>query len=442
MIVIKDAPDVSAYVARGILQKHTDRGGVCIDLDRAIDYRSFFAIQKNKAADALAKKTGRKIYEVTAATLHEDFAHFFPDQREYFRVNLNDPNSKLSGEAKIIEKRIQKGYFSEEAISHIRQYQEAMTYKTAFQNILTYINLPLLSEESFEGHRMVLAKPHWKVLNTGRIGAEEPNVQSLAKSQCDLITYPKDYILLRYDSGQIEPRITYSYYVLDPVIKESIMLYDDAYYGQLTYALMPEAELKAVRAGDRKLVKQEITDELKALRSDLKKIALIANYNGDISQFDPKLAKAYVERIVNNPYRKKLLKEVQQKVAAGQTVFYSAFGTPITPKGNSKYSPGSPGWEGHVERCGINNPIQATAADLMSKSVFEQDKLLNERSSGKSWIGYYKHDEGCTYLHKDDIALKDEIAGMTAYQVRDWIPIHNDLVEGVKPAHEYDYQYE
>lgn len=441
MIVIKDRPQYNALDAKAVLDRHTEKGGVLIDLDRACDYRTFFKVDKDRKAAALAKKTDRISYDVKPATLFEDFRGNFPDQLVYFRTNLNDPNSKLSAEAKHLEKRLQSNLFSKDAVEHIRQYQEANTVKTAYQNIFSYLKLPLLSAESFEGHRMVLAKPTWNILNTGRIGSADPNVQSLAKTQSDLITYPKGYTLLRYDSGQIEPRITYSEFIKDPVIKDLIIMYDDAYYGQLIFAIMPDSQLRDIRKGVRKLEKIEITPDIKALRGDLKKMSLIGNYNGDLSQFDPKLAKAYNERIVNNPYRLKLLKEIKEQVANGKTVFNSIFGTPIIPKETSKYSPGTPGWDAHVERCGLNNPIQATAADLMCQSVVEQDQLLTKYSSGKSWIGLYKHDEGLTYLHDDDLDLKDEIVGMTAYQVRDWIPIGCDLVEGIKePEKPFDYK--
>lgn len=441
MIIIKDRPTVTAVEAKAILDRHTASGGVLIDLDRALDYRTYFNREKKRRADKLAKKTGRIDYDVKGATLIQDFKTFFPDQAVYFRTNLNDPYSNTSAEAKHLEKRIKAGCFSQEAVIHIREYQEALSVKTAYQNILKYINLPLLSMESFEGHRMVLARPEWRILNTGRLGTAEPNIQSLAKTQSDLITYPKGWILLRYDSGQIEPRITYSVFIKDPVIKDLIIMYDDAYYGQLFFALMDAEELRSIRRGDRKLVKQEITPEIEKLRGDLKKMSLIGNYDGDLSQFDPKLAKAYQDRIVNNPYRLKMLKEIKEKVAAGQSVFHSFFGTPIIPKETSKYTPGTPGWDAHVERCGLNNPIQATAADLMCQSVYEQDRLLSEKASDLSWIGYYKHDEGCTYLHEKDKHLQEEIAGLTAYQVRDWIPIGCDLDIGIKePKEPFDYK--
>lgn len=431
MIIIADKPTVSAEVANAILRKHTARGGVFIDLDRACDYKTYYHYELQKEAAKFGKLLGRNAYVVLPQTVKEDFAVFFPHEIQFLRKNLNDPYSDLTTEAKELDKRIQQGMFSKDAITYLKNYTALSRLKKGIGSCNSFLKAPILKAQSFEGHRMVLVRPIWTILNTGRQASKEPSVQNIAKNTADLITYPEHYKLLRYDSGQIEPRITWSHFLEDKLMKDLITGYDDAYFGQLQFILMSDEEMAAIRRGDRQLVLMEITQDIKDLRTDLKKLSLIGTYDGGLDQFDPKLANGYIKRIRNHPKRLEWMERVKAQVKSGQNIFYSAFGTPIIPKENSKYSPGTKAWEGHVERCGINNPIQATAADLMNQSVYEQDKILREESSGKSWIGYYKHDEGCTYLHEDDYDLEEKITGTTAYQVRDWIPIHNEVEVGM-----------
>lgn len=430
MITITDAPKTSAETALAILQRHTDRGGVFIDLDRACDYRTYnIYVLRHKSKD-FAKMLGRTSYEVLPDTVEKDFIKYFPSEIRLLKKDMNNPESKISCESKTLEKKINQGMFSKDAVTYLQHYMELSKLKKASTSCKAFLNSPVLRVQSYEGHRMVLAKPTWTILNTGRLASRSPSVQNIAKAMPDLITYPEGYTLLRYDSSQIEPRITWSYFMPDKLMQDLIKGYNDAYFGQLHFILMSDEEMAAIRRGDRQIKLMEITDDIKALRGDLKKLALIGTYDGGLEQFDPKLANGYKKRITDHPLRLEWMERVKAQVKAGNSVFYSAFGSPIIPKENSKYVPGTKSWLGHVERCGINNPIQATAADLMLESVYVQDKILRENSSGKSWIGYYKHDEGCTYLHDDDIDLKDAICGTTAYQVRDWIPIYNEVEVG------------
>ena len=83
-------------------------------------------------------------------------------------------------------------------------------------------------------------------------------------------------------------------------------------------------------------------------------------------------------------------------------------------------------------RCGINNPIQTTASDLMVCSVNRASQVLSKYE--KSHIAFYKHDEGAFYIHDSEKEAIEELKDVTAYNVtengRKWIPIHAELEEG------------
>ena len=436
MIIIKDRPHINAYQAANILQEHTSRGGVLIDLDRAIDYKTYYMYELRHTRESLARKYGVVSFEVKPQTLHYIAENILGEDMDYFKKNLRAPydsySNKYIADSKTLKSRILKGLFKKETVTLIEEYSAASKLVTARNNLSSYINLPILDTESIEGHRVGLAKPTWVVANTGRIQTQGINIQGIPRNMCDLVTTIPGWILIRCDSGQIEPRVTYSIYIKDALIKELIILYDDAYYGLLHYILLSPEEEKALRDGSKKLTPMVITPEIEAMRQDLKTMSLAGNYGGSLNTFDPKITEGFLTKIQKHPLRLQWAQDVSAQLAKGDNIFRAFFGTPIIPKENSKYKPGEPGWEEHVERCGINNPVQATAAELMCESVYYQDKLLREKGSGKSWIGFYKHDEALTYIHDSDLHLKDEIADCTSYQVLDWIPIRADKVEGIK----------
>ena len=113
----------------------------------------------------------------------------------------------------------------------------------------------------------------------------------------------------------------------------------------------------------------------------------------------------------------------------GVDKFYGAFGSEIVPEGTAKYKRNSPNWTDHVIRCGINNPIQGTASELMLFSV-NKVRELQKKYDGIH-VAFYKHDEGALYV-KEDIydKVKPEIQDLTAYNVKGWIPITCEVEEG------------
>jgi hypothetical protein len=428
MLHIKDKISISVDQARYILEKHTETGGVYIDLDRSLDYQSYF-IEKMRplvkpwrelAGDPYLVWTERKR---VAETLVKRF-----NVPEY-KLLVND---KLSTKDEIISALKNDMTLSEDTLEFLNLFSEIVDYDHRVGYLEQYTNLPLCKLESFENHRMVLARPTWNILNTSRISASKPSVQNVYRDFADLVTYPKGWLLVRADSGQIEPRITFSYYIKDPLMKKLILLYNDAYYGQLHFISMSDEEDSHGRSNLDEIVKMELP---KTSREFLKKMGLSGTYGG-LSENNTELGMKYKSKIVNHVLRKRWEEEVKEQVNNGVDTFYTAFGTAITPGDTQKYKVDSPGWKNHLIRCGINNPIQGTAGDLMCESIYVADKILTERAKGISWIGYYKHDEGQYYLQECDEKLIPDLIECTSYQVtikgEDWIPIYSEEIIGKK----------
>ena len=295
-----------------------------------------------------------------------------------------------------------------------------------------YIDLPLSAAEDCDNQRMVIAHPRWNLLTTSRLSASTPSLQNINRSICDIYTAPKGWTMVFSDSGQIEPRITYSAYIRDDLIMTLIKLYDDAYFGLLHFILMTPAEETAARTDLSILQRKEISDEMKSKRSRLKVLGLAGNYgSANLGAIDSELGPLYEQKIVNHPARKALEVQVTSDVRHGVDCFYGYFGTPVYPEDTSKYEKGSSGWSGHMIRCGINNPIQATAAELMRISIITARDVLGPQDH----IGAYKHDEGMFYVRNEHVEeLAPRLQECQAYAVEGWIPIGSDLHIGRKES--------
>ena len=297
---------------------------------------------------------------------------------------------------------------------------------------------PPCDELSFEGHRVVIAHPVWNILSTKRFSCSKPAFQNIGKNQLDIITYFPWMKLYGADSGQIEPRITYSAFIKDPLIKHLITIYNDAYYGITHYVRMTKAEKIQAYKDVKNVKKLELSDDIKAARSDIKKLMLSANYGGGSIAKTMELGPAFIRDIQQHPLRRQLVEDIAKRVREGQETFYSYFGTPITPESTATYKKGTVGWQSHVERCGLNNPIQSTAADLMNISVYTANKIIREEAKS-TWtsIAGYIHDAGYFYVSEKDIDLADKLMECMSYQVYDddgtpWIPIYCDKHAGLR----------
>lgn len=295
-----------------------------------------------------------------------------------------------------------------------------------------YRSLPMTDLTNNDGHILVRAVPRWEVLSTSRISAAEPSLQNLPRDYKDIMSCPKGYTMVFSDTGQVEPRITYSAYIIDPLIRRLITDYDDAYYGLLHFIQLSYEQQDYYRNHLDEISMFEITPTLKDQRSLLKLMGLAGNYgSGNLATIDPVLGPLYEKNIVNHPARLEWQRSVERDVKNGRREFASYFGTVIRPESTAKHQEGDSGWYGHLVRCGINNPIQATAADLMTLSMLRARELLLNGVKGN--ISSYCHDEGAFCVRNEYVdELTPKLQDCQAYEVPGWIPIGSDLHVGDK----------
>ena len=318
---------------------------------------------------------------------------------------------------------IATGMVSEDTVKLLTLFQEYDSAKRTAGTLLRLLQNPVVDMMSCDKHRMIYVQPRWEPQNTGRVAMCDPAIQNLPRGIQDIQTVPYGYVLLHTDSGQIEPRTTYSTFCADPQIIALINLYNDAYFGVLHYVTkLTEADIASGRIDFEKM---EITDEIKNMRQSIKTNNNAVMYGAKSNVKDDPVKAAMIRRIGNHPLRLQKIREIETLLDKGIYEFPTAFGTKIDIRNSDKLqSITDPKY--YREECiklAINNPIQGTAADLMRLSVAEADKLIN-RKGKKSAIINYVHDAGVFAIHEDDYdAIADELATIVSYNVPGWIPI-------------------
>lgn len=411
--------DVQEY-----LQSQTDNFGLFLDLDRLIEYQLHFTLTKNTSETKLRKLMHNPMYNLT----ENNVSGFLMDAGipEY---KFRDKYDKRSFAAEVRVNLSQDESIDEELREVVKLYHEYKTNSYLLSYLPQYMNLPICDTPSYNGHRMVIAHPTWNILRTYRLSAASPSMQNIPRYMKDIITSPYGWRLKRCDSDQIEPRITYSWYIPDELISFLITEYMDAYAGIMHFSELTSEEDALLRKDKSQFKKLDLGDNFSNVRQDYKKLTLSANYGSEHLMVEPAIAAKYKNRIVNHPLRLQKEREVEEAVRRGTETFYTAFGNPIYVEETARYKRGTKAWPGHVVRCGINNPIQGTASELMLFSVTEARKVIDEHPD--THIAFYKHDEGAFYVKEEQEAevtkLLEEI---TAYQVKGWIPITCALEDG------------
>jgi len=415
--------DINQY-----LQKSTDSFGIFLDMDRCFEYQCIIHEKMIGIHETLKKLVGRYFDISSKQDCVEILIDFgVPGQLFGYKNNLNKEirtaimnNPDYSENAKLFAQ-------GQEMYSSMRQRLSTLrSYTTDLKES------PLWSKN---GHRMIVAHPKWKTLNTSRQATSEPNIQAIARDFRDLITEPEGFNLVRCDSSQIEPRITWSYFWRDELIMNLINAYNDAYMGIMEYCLFTPEEEAKYRDNFSLYQKKEISPEIKEKRQTIKRFTLAASYGStNLDTINPELSSAYNTKILKHPKRLEMEAKVKAQVERGDTTFFGAFGTPVIPEPTSKYTPGTTGWTNHVIRCGMNNPIQTTASELMLFSVNAARQILSKTEN--SHIAFYKHDEGCFYISDKDKenGVIEQLSEITAYNVEGWIPIPCDTEYGVLKA--------
>lgn len=421
---------ISPREALEYIKFHTDNFGVFLDLDRiyeVIAIRRLEMHQYHMLAVSMTKNVNTDLSN-KSAVIRQLQEYGVPS------VTFRDPHSKDLALNDGIETSILNNVsLPKEAIAFTKIYQKWKNARNMANKLTKMTDFDECYALSAEKHRMVVVHPSWSLLSTSRVQASDPNVQQIDRSLSDILIAPKDYILWRADSAQIEPCINFSTFLRDELIFNLIIAYGDAYFGLWRYCIMQPDEEEMLRADFGKYKHIEVTPEIKDQRQNIKRLTNAGSYgSGNLGGINPELADAYTRRIVQHPARLALEQRVTADVRRGVDTFYGMFGTPVKPEETQKYRPGEPGWFEHVVRCGINNPVQTTASELMMFSVNRAREVLNKYPM--SHICFYKHDEACFYLHKNDVeaGIMDELEGITAYNVKGWIPIKSDSLVGVK----------
>ena len=405
------------------LQQQTDAFGIYIDLDRTLEYMCILTEKQHVLIHSLRGMSGTNLNVSDKASVVSTLIKMGVPPHVFGDNSLN----------KGVIQSIIDGNYSEDAVIFAKGYSLYASHKNRLGTLRSYSQLPQTELYTKNNHRLVKATPVWHILNTSRHATSDPNIQAIAKDFCDLVAEPEGYHLIRCDSNQIEPRITWSYFTRDDLIIKLITLYKDAYLGIMAFCEMTPEEERIYRSDFSKYHPMEVNSEVTKRRKELKTFTLAATYGSTkLSSLNSKLASAYEEKIIHHPMRMQLEAKVKDQVNRGDLTFYGAFGTPVNPEENTSKVPGSPGWIGHVVRCGINNPVQTTASELMAFSVAKAMSLLSELED--SHIAFYKHDEACFYISDKDMERKDiinELADITAYNVDGWIPITCEVEYGV-----------
>lgn len=311
----------------------------------------------------------------------------------------------------------------EDIVQIIHFYMAASTYEKLRGQLVPFLQNPISTKLSFDGHRMLEVVPEWSAQNTGRVAMSKPAIQNMSREIQNLLTVPQGYKLIHTDSGQVEPRIVYSTFIQDKQIQELIRLYDDAYYGILHYVTMPEQYIHDQRMT---FEKREITEEMKAGRKKIKTYGNAVMYGSTSNKEGDPVKDAMIQRIGNHPSRLSKIREIKDNLQRGNTVFKTYFGTSIDISKSKKIQEGSSyGSQEDLIRLAINNPIQGTAADLMRYSVYSANKLL--MGCRDSYIVNYVHDAGVFCVSEDEYdKVGKELMDIVSYHVDGWLPVSAD----------------
>lgn len=420
--------------ARDYIQRNTDNFGIFFDVDRCYELSAILQLEMLdilRQERRLSLNPGLSLDDKDQ--LIDTLIKMGVGKAEFYETQ----SRKMCYTDDIRKSILSNGRYSEDVYEFIKLSATYTSNKRNKGNIENFANKSLQSKAlSKRDHRMSVGRPTWSLLNTSRIAASDPGIQGIPRTMGDIICEPKGYTLVRCDSAQIEPCINFSAFIKDELIMNLIIAYQDAYFGLLHYCRLTDIEETLLRSNFKANFKKiDISEELKDMRQNIKRLTNAGSYgSSNLGGINKGLASIYETKLVHHPMRLALEAKVRDDVNRGIETFYGFFGTPVTPDETAKYAKGGKGWKEHVIRCGINNPIQTTASELMLFSINKSMEILSRAKD--SHICFYKHDEACFYVSDDDMAsgIGDELSTVTSYNVKGWIPINCDSYFGVKEA--------
>lgn len=397
--------------ALSVLRGNNEMRPIYVDYDKVL--MNIFSLGK------IINELTSKFMELTGVPLFKDTV-LDSYAREHGFIELFDrtPTNGVSHSVESIEKVLLSERLTKQNIEVVKSYHEVVRAKSARATMIGLLQNPISDKVSCDGHRMLELHPDWSPQNTGRVAMSRPAVQNFRRELQEVITVPMGYKLIHCDSGQVEPRITYSAFVTDQQIKTLINLYDDAYFGVLHYCTMPQSDIDSGRLDFKKM---ELTDEMKNNRGRIKTYGNAVMYGS--TKEEDNIKSAMIKRIGNHPARLELLSRIEYDIDRGRTVFPTYFGTPIDITKSPKLAGDVDNRRYQLVKLAINNPIQGTAADLMRVSVLEANRLI--MGTKDSSIIAYIHDAGLFCVNENDYdKIGKELEDIVAYNVDNWIPVH------------------
>lgn len=410
-----------------IMKRNIDKGGVPVDYDRLVEYLAHTKVEQYELGSKLLALTKSN----SAYFKEKDFKEWILKHNLTKGFNLTK-NNNISFDAKSIETFLNTNAYGDEINNVVKLFNK---FKYLGSQVL---QIPSILEqykpcglESDDGRRLILIKPDVVPQNTGRFGLVNPGFMNLPRYMKDLVVAPKGWTIVSADSGQIEPKIIYGFYLPDPQINKLINVYRDAYYGVLHYCRMP---IENIQNHIMDFEPVDITNDLKELRQRLKTYGNGVMYGATSNPDKDPLKQAYIDRIGFHPLRIEWGNETKAQIMSGQKVFYTLFGTPIDIYKSDKVinANDDKARQLALEHCAINNPIQGTAGDLMGFSLKASDELIAKKAPN-SWITKFVHDEGQYCIHNSEVDyVLEEISGHTSYNIDDKVIIYNDPKVGRK----------
>lgn len=388
-----------------------------VDFDKLMMLLGYLQIQIEKISKPLFGVIGAPA-KIDAANNMKSWIYRYSDPSLFEPTKDGISLSKAS-----VDGAFETGCLSEDAQLLIRTYQKYANLTKARGTLVSLLQNPMSDMISCDGHKMLIIRPEWASQNTGRVAMRNPAIQNIPRELQEIITVPKGFVLLHTDSGQVEPRIIYSAYINDPQIKYLINLYDDAYFGVLHYVTMSDEERNSGRTDFKKM---EITESMQANRKSIKTYSNAVMYGSKSNSTGDPIKAAMIKYIGSHPLRLQWVDNLMSLINNGQTVFKTAFGTPIDTSKSPKLEDGnmhSGSLSEQKLKLAINNPIQGTAADLMRISVGEANKILMNRAK-KSYIVNYVHDAGTFAIHEDEYDnIAKDLGDIVSYDIEGWLPI-------------------
>ena len=404
----------------GTLRYHNSLMPQFADFDKVMMNINYLNLQINELEGPLFNVIGKP----SGVDASGNMKMYLEAHRDVDTSVFNYSKTGMSLDQDSIQSAIDSNTIPEEIVYLLQVYQKYSAYTRMRGTMVSLLQNPISDVPSCDGHRMLILKPEWHPQNTGRIAMRNPAVQNFARPLQEVITVPEGYVYCHTDSGQIEPRVVYSAFIRDPQIQYLINQYNDAYFGVLHYITMPD-ELR--RSGTLNIAKMEITDAMKDSRQSIKTNNNAVMYGSKSNPSGDPVKEKLIKYIGEHPLRKEWVDGLTKDIRQGKKIFYSAFGTPIDISKSSKLVSGglrAASVEDEMLRLAINNPIQATAADLMRLSVYEANRLMMNKAT-KSYIINYVHDAGSFAIHEDDYDnVAKELGDIVSYMVEGWIPIY------------------